>query len=696
MNVTGPLDRETENFYELKLTASDRENLTSTIPIHIFISDINDNVPVFDQQTPYVFNISESTVPSLSQALFRIHATDHDSDDNGRVTYHFSLQQAESIRRTFQLNSQTGEFFLVDKLDYEQHKEYRIPITAQDSGPVSVPVYTMIIINIQDENDNKPLMTLRISEYFQFANNTLYISEETPLNTLLMHILVEDFDSNANGEVRCWIESSDHLKLNITNTIHNMFSLYTAQSFDRENQSMYHFRLMIEDSGSKVRHQASRDLQLFITDINDCPPIFSQRSYNLSIEEEKEYSQPLITFHAEDADINENSRITYQILPNEYPQLFSLNNQTGELFLLKKLDREYKSNYNLTVRAQDHGKYPSSLHTETICSIELLDKNEFKPQFERKNYFFDQINETLPIDTSIGFIKAIDHDQDMIDYSISSSNYKINSSTGELFVKNQLDYDTDDSCEHFMGIARDREGLNSTCQIEVCLQPINEHAPELQLESSFISVNLDNTSSVQLAAIDRDFSPSSFLSFQFEKSSKCNLTCLSNGTIYIIDKDSCFGMVDLFVSVNDNDPNPLPKSTNLTIHFVFYSDTITLAQVLSGRNYKFTIEMIIISTILILISVITCLVLFIAYRQHKQRVFKTPGESKTSKDSISSTKVIDLNPSLLHYFSLSFRMILFSTSHISISNQQVTVKQIHRTMIPVMVHPKWMFIITIN
>ena len=560
------------------------------------------------------------------------------------MTYHFSHQQTESIRRTFQLDSQTGEFFLIDKLDYEQNKEYRIPIRAQDSGPVSVPVYTMIIINVEDENDNKPLMTLRISEYYQFVNHTLFISEETPSNTLLMHILVEDFDSNSNGQVRCWTESSDSVKFNITNTINNMFSLYTAQLFDRENQSIYHFRLMIEDSGLKVRHQTFRDLQLVITDINDCSPRFSQSSYNLSIEEEQEYPQSIITFHAEDADDNDNSQISYELFPNEYPQLFHLNNQTGDLFLLKKLDREYKSDYNLTIRAQDHGKYPSALSTETSCYIQILDKNEFKPQFERKKYFFDQINETLPINSSIGFIKAIDHDQDVIQYSISSSNFRVNSSTGELLVNNQLDYDADDSCEHFMGIARDRDGLNATCQIEVCLQPINEYFPELQLESSLIYINLDNTSSVQLFANDPDFSPSSSLSFHCDRTSLlCNLTCLSNGTIYLNEKDNCLGTIDLLISVNDNDFSPLAKTTNATIHLVFYSSTMTLEQVLSGRNYKFTIEMIIISTILMLISIITCLVLFLAYRQHKQRVFKKPEESKMLKDPIGCTKVIELN-----------------------------------------------------
>jgi len=617
--VTESLDRETQNFYEFKLTAYDQENLTSTIPIHISISDINDNVPIFDQQNPYVINISESTLPSLTKSLLRIHAFDNDSNENSRITYNFSPQVSELIRQTFQLNSQTGELYLLHTLDYEQYKEYRIPITAQDSGPVSVPVYTVIIINIEDENDNIPIMNIRVSEYFQFLNNSLYISEETPINTLLMHILVEDFDSNLNGKVRCWFESTEYLKLNITNTINNMFSIYTLQLFDREQYSKYNFQLIIEDSGLKIHHQTKRDLQLIITDINDSPPIFTQLYYNLSIQEEEEYQESIIKFHANDADINENSQILYQlIIDNEYKNKFYLNNQTGELFLLEKFNRELKSNYNLTIRAYDHGIYPSQLYTDTYCYINILDKNEYKPKFEKLKYLFNKINETILINTSIGFIKAIDYDNNIIHYSISSLNYKINSLTGELFVNKQLDYDTNNSCENFFGIADDQNGFNSTCQIEICLQPINEYSPELSEESRLIYINIDNTSLIHINAFDRDLSPSSYLSFQFEKIFKCNLTCLSNGTIYINKDKHCIGIIDLYVLINDNDQYPSSKIINQTIRLIFYSNIITLQQILSTSNYKFTIEIIIISIILILILIISCLVLYIAYRQHKQ------------------------------------------------------------------------------
>lgn len=539
------------------------------------------------------------------------------------------------IRHTFQLNSETGELFLLQSLDYEQYKEYRIQVTAQDSGPVSVPVYTTIIVNVEDENDNPPIMTIRVSEYFHLINDTLYISEETPLNTLLMHIIVQDFDSNLNGKVQCFIEPSEP-KLSITNTINNMFALYTDELFDREKRDNYSIHLIVEDSGLKNRHRTVRELQIIITDINDSPPIFTQPFYNITIEEEKEYKQSILQIHANDADLNENSQISYELITNDNKELFSLNENTGELFLQKKLDREHKSEYELTVRAYDQGKHPSQLSTDVRVHIYVLDENEYKPEFEQKKYVFNNISETLPIHSSIGFVKAIDHDHNIITYSIQSPDLTINSLTGEILVRKQLDYDTS-PCISAIVTAKDPGGLNSTCQIEVCLKPINEHSPELHPESRLIYVNIDNTSLIILNANDRDRSPSSFISFQYGQVSKCNMTFLHlspNGTIYLNKKEQCTGIIDLTIAVSDNDEYPSAKITNQTIRFVLYSNLVPLKQVLSQTaiskfsyrtfpNFSFetlTLEMIIIFIIIIiLISIlfIACLITCITYRRRK-------------------------------------------------------------------------------
>jgi hypothetical protein len=521
-------------------------------------------------------------------------------------------------------------------------------------------------------------MNIRVSEYFHLINNTLYISEETPINTLLMHIIVQDFDSNLNGKANCWIEPLEP-KLNLTNTINNMFAIYTEQLFDREQKSNYSIQIIIEDSGLKNRHRIVRKLELIITDINDSPPIFSQFYYNISIEEEKDYQESIIKIQANDADLNENSEISYELITiDEDKNLFYINEKTGELYLNQKLDREIKSLYNLTIRAHDHGKHPSQLSTDVFLYIYILDKNEYKPEFQQKKYVFSNINENIPINSSIGFVKAIDHDDNLINYSIISSDFMINSLTGEIFVRKQLDYDTN-PCINSLIIAKDSGGLNSTCQLEVCLKPINEYYPELLPESRRIHINIDNTSIIHLNATDRDRSPSNFLSFKYGQVSKCNSTFLhlsSNGTIYLNKNEQCTGIIDLIVLINDNDQYPSPKQTNQTIRFILYSNSQSLQQVLFQSSFsKFsynpfqtmTIEMtilFIIIVILLFILFIVCLTACITYRKRKlskrltkknnllvkqspsplmnssqKRLTLLTSSSRTSKDRICYTEV---------------------------------------------------------
>ncbi|CAF3964767.1 unnamed protein product, partial [Rotaria sp. Silwood2] len=282
------------------------------------------------------------------------------------------------------------------------------------------------------------------------------------------------------------------------------------------------------------------------------------------------------------------------------------------------------------------GKHPSSLSTDVFVYIYVLDKNEYKPEFEQKKYTFYNINENIPINSSIGFVKAIDNDNNLITYSILSSDLIIDSLTGEIFIRKQLDYDTS-PCINAQVIAKDHDNLNSTCQIEICLKPINEHSPELHPESRLIYINIDNTSLIHLNANDRDRSPSSFLSFQYGQVSKCNLTFLhlsSNGTIYLNKKEQCTGIIDLIIIISDNDQYPSAKITNQTIRFILYSNLIPLKQVLaqtsmSKFSYKkfqnfslqtLTMEMIIIFIIiliLIFILFIVCLITCITYRKRK-------------------------------------------------------------------------------
>ncbi|CAF0995756.1 unnamed protein product [Didymodactylos carnosus] len=609
LNVTEPLDRETKSYYEFYLTATDRGNLTSSTPVKIYITDINDHIPVFEKSS-YIINISESQTPSITQPLLTVHAYDNDSNENGHVKYNFSNKHSQDEQRQipFRLDDETGQLFLIKQLDYEQYKEYRLQISAQDCGPGSVPVYATIIINVEDENDNQPTMNLRVSEYFLLSNDTLYIGEDTPIQTLLMHIIVQDLDSDLNGDVQCWFESTDgdqRIKsmLNITNSLGNMFALYTSQIFDREQKSEYAIQIVVEDLAIKQRLRTTRQLRIFVNDVNDEYPMFKEKTYEINIPEET-LDVKLKRVEAIDLDSNDNGRVTYQLISSDSSDqyYFYINSTTGELKLLQKVDREEKSLYNLTIKAEDNG-YLIHLSTNVSYIIHVNDINDHQPILEKQSYVFNDIREDSPLNTSIGFIRAFDKDEgnnSLIEYKIlNNDKFIISKLTGELFVNDQLDYDMNVTCYEMIVLAIDNgypKRLNSTATVQVCLQNVNEYKPELlwpKQDKDGINayINILNTSLFILRANDNDRSLTSNITFQFDKNQP-NETMISlfelnsNGILKILNKH-LNGIYELSIVINDNDL-PYEKLTFETIRLLIYDNILSRDEILSNYRSKTT------------------------------------------------------------------------------------------------------------
>lgn len=84
--TTKKLDREQMPSYTLTVTAKDKGNpsLSSVVPVQITLLDENDNAPSFSQSL-YPVSVMENTAKDT--IVLRVHATDPDDGDNGKVSY---------------------------------------------------------------------------------------------------------------------------------------------------------------------------------------------------------------------------------------------------------------------------------------------------------------------------------------------------------------------------------------------------------------------------------------------------------------------------------------------------------------------------------------------------------------------------------------------------------------------------------
>ncbi|XP_037531477.1 protocadherin gamma-A11 [Nematolebias whitei] len=151
------LDRESVSEYNITITATDFGSppLSTSTQLHLKVSDVNDNAPLFDKSS-YSAHIMENNPPGFN--IFAVSARDSDWNQNARISYLLEETQVggNPVSSFVSLNSETGVLSAVRSFDYEQIKEIQLVVKAQDGGSPPLSSNVTVKILIQDQNDNPP------------------------------------------------------------------------------------------------------------------------------------------------------------------------------------------------------------------------------------------------------------------------------------------------------------------------------------------------------------------------------------------------------------------------------------------------------------------------------------------------------------------------------------------------------------
>ena len=118
--------------------------------------------------------------------------------------------------------------------------------------------------------------------------------------------------------------------------------------------------------------------KVLIYDINDNWPHFTSDLYTKAIPEDNDPGFTVKIPTAQDKDCGENGTVQYTILNSDYFQISS-NQESLEIILAKRLDRELEETHTLNITACDQG-IPSKC-SSTILNITVTDFNDNKPIF---------------------------------------------------------------------------------------------------------------------------------------------------------------------------------------------------------------------------------------------------------------------------------------------------------------------------
>ncbi|XP_027133906.1 protocadherin alpha-7 isoform X16 [Larimichthys crocea] len=366
-----PLDRESVKTHVLLLTALDggKPPRSGNMTIIVDVSDVNDNPPVFTQDS-YTVQLKENS--PLGTTVIQVIATDLDDGSNGEVVYSYGNDVDAQATTRFDLNSETGVITVAGTIDFEECNRYELDIRAFDKAAASLATDKSVIIHVVDVNDNAPEI-----EVTSFSHA---LPEDSKPGTTVALISVKDSDSGLNGKILCDINRD--LPFTITPSLqNNMYSLVTKMLLDREQQSQYSVTIVAKDAGEPSL-TSDKTINIVISDVNDNSPLFSKNPYTFYITENNNPGASILSVTARDHDEGSNKLISYHILRDRGREhllapFLNVNSENGDISALKSFDFETLKTFQFQVVATDSGT--PSLSSNVTVNVFILDQNDNAP-----------------------------------------------------------------------------------------------------------------------------------------------------------------------------------------------------------------------------------------------------------------------------------------------------------------------------
>ncbi|XP_038848529.1 protocadherin beta-15-like [Salvelinus namaycush] len=196
--TTGELDRELVSDYNITIIATDEGSppLSSSKSVQLSVADVNDNPPVFEEQS-YSAHVTENNQPGSS--VCSVTARDPDWRQNGTVIY--SLLPGEMngvpVSSLLSVNGDTGVIHAVRSFDYEQFRSFKVHVVARDNGSPPLSSNVTVSVFITDVNDNSPQILYPAPEGNSFM--TELVPKAAHGGSLVSKVIAVDADSGQNA-----------------------------------------------------------------------------------------------------------------------------------------------------------------------------------------------------------------------------------------------------------------------------------------------------------------------------------------------------------------------------------------------------------------------------------------------------------------------------------------------------------------
>ena len=272
----------------------------------------------------------------------------------------------------FKINKKTGVIELNGRVE---GSAYQFVVKALDNGYPARESSAMVRINVV--SSTQPILMFGASSY------VARVSESAETGKLVSVVKLESPDESITYEfVKGNLPSSN--PTGVFSIDPKSGSVHLSGKLDYETTSEYSLMVKAHHSDQSMKAVYAH-LQVKIENVNDNPPVFDSKAYNITISENIPINSEILQVIAFDADYPQGSQLRYVAVkhsPTEGKSLFSLDEKTGVLKVVSALNAERQSSHEITVRVYDNERSGTRRFSDTaIVKITVLDVNDSPPVF---------------------------------------------------------------------------------------------------------------------------------------------------------------------------------------------------------------------------------------------------------------------------------------------------------------------------
>ena len=616
------VDREQRELYRVIVAAYDGgvPPKMGTLTADIIIQDVNDNYPVFDNET---YNVVVSESVAVNQVVVRVHANDPDMGPNGQIVYSFATKTRQRFGHLFSIHNASGEITLKQPLRYQDGSSYTLSVTARDRNPESLTTLAKVIIHVEDVNDNAPKITVNALT----STGSVEISEGEEPGSLVAHVSVEDPDSGPGGEFVCVIDSPKFTTQQLYGGIE--YKVVTSDYLDRENTPSYDLSFICSDLGDPSLTSTAQ-ISVTVLDENDNTPTFSEDTYSTILKENNDVGEYITTVTATDVDLKENGEVEYRAL-GDANSLITVDPVSGIITSRVSFDYENNQRLEIPIVAVDHGE-PALTATATLA-ISFTDEDDNKPTFTQPQFTFE-IPENQPMGTEVGQVTAIDADSvpyNDFTYFLSPTeeaydSFVLDEQNGKIFTKKPLDRETEGQY-HFIvkAVSKTIPIRTSATAVNILVTDMNDHFPyctfpAVKKNTAYIikSMKIGERITV-LNCSDDDREMNAHLKYRFLTNMQDHLFGIEENTGTIFAKSEFDGIREetFTVTVHVSDSALVPKAIDVTLNLVV-NKSMSDDPIVNNANLTIVVSVAVCSAVLVVILIVA-IVLVIRRKDRKRK-----------------------------------------------------------------------------